>query len=149
MGRCCEKIAQQPVVPKTQQQYFYLNDSAPKRVVDLTKLAFALEKYKQKNKSYPISSEKGKGWDGLYTKYGRSSENWIEGLAPTYIKKLPRDPRKNTSTSQQYLYRSDGANYKLLAYFNCQELSGLYQAMTDPRRKCLAYGYWTPRAAYW
>lgn len=144
-----EIVTPNTITPKTVQPMPIIDSSTPQRVLDLVSLTIALEQYKIDHRSYPVSSNSGKGWDGLYTKYGESSENWIKGLTPNYIEVLPRDPRKNTSTSQQYLYRSNGANYKLLAFYDCHEISNLYPEMIDPKRKCLAYGYWTPRASHW
>lgn len=65
---------------------------------------------------------------------------WIPGLISTYISALPKDPKgglSDTSASciasvrwRTYLYRSDGANYKILAY--CSPESGVLGVTTDP-----------------
>jgi hypothetical protein len=126
----------------------------PKSYVELTDLISiveALTKYRNDNKQYPISSKNGKGFDGLYSNYGESKVNWIEGLVPKYIKNLPRDPRNLTEGHVQYIYSSDGANFKLIALnpLNCKEVALEYAALVDPMRVCQAYGFWTPAATYW
>ena len=92
------------------------------RKAALRQLKTALELYYNANDSYPVtggpylSSEPG-------TEYTYSS-NWIPGLAPTYVARLPQDPLGTLSTIpgcttslRQYLYKSDdGSSYKLMAF---------------------------------
>ena len=117
------------------------------RFNDLNKLKSALEDYLKKNAAYPVSE----GFDGLYTKWGESSEEWIKGLAPKYIDKLPRDPRKSNNPSQQYLYKSDGKNYKLIANNppDCERIKNEFPDSIDPQRDCWAYGYWSKKGIAW
>lgn len=126
--------------------------SAPsKSADDLVKIVIALTKYKTDHRSYPISSGQGKNWDGLYSRYGESRNNWIAGLAPDYIVRLPRDPRNSNSDIEQYFYKSDGANFKLIAHHpnDCNEVKKIAPQLVDPKRDCVAYGYWTKKAAGW
>jgi type II secretion system protein G len=88
----------------------------------LRQLQKALEFYYDNNGRYPTtpvnccSSEPGDAW------YQRS--DWIPGLEPNYVAKLPRDPLGGISPictgprSRSYLYYSDltGSGYKLFAY---------------------------------
>lgn len=150
-GFGCEKKTRQvsdQVTPKTQYPAPEITESTPQRVRDLTAIIYALEKYKLDNRKYPISSN---GYDGLHTDYGRASEKWIEGLVPKYLDKLPSDPRKNESGNDQYIYRSNGANYKLIAHNpdDCEQVKKLFPNIVDPLRDCWAYGFWTKKAAYW
>lgn len=118
------------------------------RVQDLTEIRDALEKYRQVKGSYPLSQ----GFDGLYSIWGRSASDWIPGLAPTFIKKLPRDPELSEEKTPQYIYRSNGAGYKLLAHganASCQIASRLNPELIDPLRKCFAFGYWSEGAQGW
>lgn len=111
------------------------NDSI--RKATLLKLQSAIEAYKSANGTYPST---GSAWWG-----SESSDpnfyvgpNWIPGLVPTFMPTYPRDPRGNEITKipiclpstwhNSYLYRSDGANYKLLAY--CSSESGY--SSSDP-----------------
>ena len=121
------------------------------RVSDLGRIVYALEKYKIKYKQYPISSNHGRGLDGLFSDYGLSKEDWIDGLAPEFIPSLPRDPRMLADGKTQYLYISNGAHYKLIAHLpdDCESIYKIYPKLVDPKRQCWAYGYWTPKAASW
>lgn len=139
------------IIPFTEEKPPALNNQTPQRIVDLSKIVIALEKYKIDHHQYPISSKKGNDWDGIYSKYGEGKENWIEGLVPTYIDSLPRDPRMHSSDVAQYMYKSNGANYKLIAHGanDCKEIKALYPSLIDPTRDCFAYGFWTPKARPW
>lgn len=139
------------ISPKTAQAVINPEDAKFSRVSDLGLIAYALEKYKLKYNMYPISSEGGKGWDGLYSEYGLSKIDWIEGLVPEFLSSLPRDPRMLTHGSYQYLYRSNGAHYKLISHGpdDCKEVFKVHPQIVDPMRYCWAYGYWTPRSARW
>ncbi len=127
------------------------SDQTSIRVVDLHLISKALEKYKKTHRQYPISSEPMIGWDGLYSAYGESKFNWIDGLVPLYIHKLPRDPRMNENPMQQYFYTSDGANYKLISHApdDCEKVMVSYPELIDPQRGCGAYGFWTRPAMLW
>ncbi len=115
---------------------------------DLQQLQAALEKYRQRKGKYPISQ----GYDGLHSAWGNSAENWIPGLVPTFLKVLPRDPSLAETSVPQYLYRSNGKDYKLLAHgaaASCTIAMRLDPLLVDPARKCFAFGYWTPGGAGW
>lgn len=139
------------IVPKIAHPVVHFSDPKNLRLSDLSSIPYALEEYKIKHRSYPISSDGGSGWDGFYSKYGESRPDWIRGLVPEFLPSLPRDPRMNKQNSEQYLYRSDGANYKLIAHSpdDCNEVSKIFPMLVDPIRNCWAYGYWTVKAARW
>lgn len=122
-------------------------------VDDLLKIAYALDRYKQDHRSYPIGSSLSgaRRWDGIKSNWGESREDWIRGLAPKYIDSLPRDPRVLDDGEHQYLYMSDGANYKLIAYqtVNCQLIKNSLPSLVDPKRDCQAFGFWTKKATDW
>ncbi|MEK1913367.1 sulfatase-like hydrolase/transferase [Pseudomonas sp. S1Bt23] len=119
------------------------------RVRDLTEIRKALEKYRQAhNGAYPVSD----GFDGLYTVWGRSAKDWIRGLAPTYIRVLPQDPLISKDGDSQYLYRSNGVYYKLIAHGptdSCQVAMRVAPELVDPMRQCWAFGYWSSEARSW
>lgn len=114
---------------------------------DLKKIQVALSKYYNDNKKYPISI----GFDGLYTKYGKAGKDWIPGLVPKYLDTLPRDPRKTIDGNKQYLYKSNGKDYKLISHAieKCKDIVESNPMLIDPTRICWAYGYWTKGAKNW
>jgi len=122
-------------------------DNYEKRINDLTQICRALDAYYQEHGSYPES----KGFDGLYAAWGESGKAWIKGLVPAYLSELPRDPRQNSNPKEQYFYRSNGKQYKLIAHGveDCKTVQSIKPDMIDPKRDCWAYGYWTAGAAGW
>lgn len=87
-----------------------------KRRSDLKQVSTALEVYYDTNNSYPSTSSTWWGNCPTYGSHGISGANgWVPNLAPAYIPALPLDPKYN-GAGGCYLYRSDGINYKLLAY---------------------------------
>ena len=119
-----------------------------KTIEDIFALKQALNKYYTTTKSYPKSSG---GWDAIHAAYGQSREDWIPGLAPGYIKELPVDPRKSDDPIKQYMYKSDGTDYKLIAHFpaGIDEIINEYPQYVDPRRPSWAFGVWTEGAKNW
>ncbi|MBF0482195.1 MAG: hypothetical protein HQK82_11065 [Desulfovibrionaceae bacterium] len=107
----------------------------------------ALEKYFSEKGFYPP----GIGPEGNFSRDGQFKEDWITGLAPEYIDKLPRDPRNRKSMNDQYVYWSDGKDYKLISNGaeDCEFVKKINPQIIDPVRDCFAYGYWTPNAAKW
>lgn len=140
-----------PIIPTTTVIPLPVDSSTPQRVADLTEIVIALEKYKRDNRSYPITFNTAEEWDRFVSASGDVNEKWISGLVPKYIDALPRDPRMNNNVKHQYAYRSNGANYKLLAVYpdDCKEVAKRYPELVDPKRSCTAYGFWTRNAAHW
>jgi hypothetical protein len=124
-----------------------------RRIADLTDLRNALEAFRQDNKSYPKTPDAA--WLGLYNGWGAGTPDWVPGLATRYIALLPRDPRRNTDPFGQYLYRSDGTDYKLITLYpgyDCLDVLRARPELIDPPRggrRCHAFGYWSPGAATW
>jgi type II secretion system protein G len=82
------------------------------RQTDLRVLQTALAQYKQQNGTYPAAG------------CGVGSGNWanesmctdyIIGLTPTYINRLPTDPRRGSNPGYSYVVDSTGSVYKLVA----------------------------------
>ncbi len=122
-------------------------------VSDLREIRRALESYYQDTGSYPSS---GGNWDGYISKFGDSLGNsWIPALIPEYFTVMAREPRKTTDNESQYLYKSDGVEYKLIYHKSvledCLIVKAKYPSLVDPRRNdvgdCWGFGYWTPGAA--
>lgn len=125
-----------------------ITENTLREIKDLREIIFALERYKIDHHSYPLSSNKGRVWDRFIESNGKVNQNWIAGLVPKYMERLPRDPRELPDPSKQYIYISDGANYKLLVAFadNCEEVRLVHPQLINPGPACLAYGFWTERA---
>lgn len=117
------------------------------RKADLAQIHIALESYHMDHGKYP----KSQGFDGLYTTWGKASTKWIRGLIPQYINILPRDPRLTNIPKEQYLYRSNGKDFKLISHAaeDCKIVKVEYPELIDPKRDCWAYGYWTEGAKDW
>ena len=118
------------------------------RLDDLGQLNAALARYYEVNGAYPKSDQ----WDGIYSSWGRSAPDWIRGLAPTYIPKLIQDPTNTDSPTLQYLYSSNGVDYKLIAHGDiksCQLAAASAPQRVDPARNCWAFGYWSAGAVNW
>lgn len=116
------------------------------RIQDLKEINKALAKYYKDNNAYPVSNT----WAGWKCAFGESKEDWIPGLVPKYISKLPRDPRKDATGYQQYIYYSNGKDYKLISHApeNCNKIKSEYVELIDPRRddprnQCTAFGFWS------
>jgi prepilin-type N-terminal cleavage/methylation domain-containing protein len=110
-----------------------------RRRTDLRQIQKAVELYNDENQSYPNTSG---NWYGTCSSYGSKgvtgSGGYVPDLAPTYIPILPVDPRPYakpggppcSSLSQGcYIYRSDGASYKVAA--SCGVEAG-YPNSNDP-----------------
>lgn len=139
------------ITPTTTQNPEPLNSFTPQRIGDLTRMVWALEKYKRDHRNYPISMEGGRKWSRLINVSGEFNHHWIEGLVPAYMEELPQDPRRDNNIDHQYAYKSDGANYKLIASHpdDCEQIAQILPNIIDSKRACRAYGFWTVRAAHW
>jgi prepilin-type N-terminal cleavage/methylation domain-containing protein len=120
---------------------------------NLKQLRIALEAYFADFGSYPSTG--GALW-GESSAYGSKKTNYITGLTPKYIGKLPNDPisgKSNTlnsascdATQTGYVYKSDGKDYKLIA--NCtpeQKLNNPQDELYDPNptRKATSWAVYT------
>ena len=80
------------------------------RQADLQSLRGAIEAHRRERGSFPLASSwSGFGWPNA------AAGTWLPGLAPTYLPELPRDPRMTNIQNAQYVYKSDGRDFKLLA----------------------------------
>ncbi len=118
---------------------------------EIEQLQTALHAYRDEHGEYPKSSNNGRNWDGLHSKWGQSTENWIDGLTPKYVAALPRDWRKSSSPDYQYLYRSNGRFYKIMNRRppDCELARLVVPGFADPSRDCWAYSAWVGIARTW
>ena len=69
-------------------------------------IARALEMYRFEHGVYPAPAGGYGNWSGHAPNFG-NYDDYIPDLTPTYIKKLPTDPKYDTG-DQGYRYISDG-----------------------------------------
>ena len=119
-----------------------------KRAADLKKLNTALQQYFANNGKYPSTSD-GK-WASIFHTPETLDTAWLPGLVPDYIDETPVDPESEFDVNAaQYLYRSNGSGYKLIAHRtdDCDLLDDSSAAKADPKRSnggaCWAWGYFT------
>lgn len=114
-----------------------------KRVSDLVTINDALKAYRAKNGAYP----KAEGLQGFPDR----GKAWIPGLSPDFIADLPRDPvQSNDRNGPQYLYASNGTDYKLLAHgvalaggTNVEVLGVRVDPSKQNTMEKAAFGFWT------
>lgn len=114
-----------------------------KRVSDLVSINDALKAHHASKGAYP----KAEGLRG----FAERGKTWIPGLSPDFIAELPRDPAQgNGPGGPQYLYASNGKDYKLLA--DGVSLAGgtnveVLGVRIDPSKQNTmekaAFGFWT------
>ncbi len=114
---------------------------------DMKAIQNALEQYYNDHGSYPTvpcawyaseSDATGPGW------VCHSGGDWIPGLAPQYMKSLPKDPSggSNGTGCKTYLYYSNGAGYALLAHCSAESpnaYANQKDAFYDPVRPTWAW----------
>lgn len=137
------------VNPTVVQQVEPINAFTPEHVANLTKIVIAIEKYKQKNHSYPISSGLTKSWDRTFAGEDGLNSEWLNILVPEYIDSIPM--ATSDPSPPEYVYKSNGAHYKLLVLkpSDCRLVRLKKPDLVDPRRGCAAYGFWTSQATRW
>lgn len=114
-----------------------------RRVSDLVALNDALKAYHAKHGAYPKA-------EGLHGHAERGAA-WIPGLAPHFIKELPRDPSQSDDPSApRYVYTSNGTDYKLLAHgvalaggTNVEVLGVRIDNTRNPTTDKACFGFWT------
>ncbi len=113
-----------------------------KRVSDLVTINDALKAYFKKHNAYPVAA----GLGGV----AERGAAWIPGLVPEFVAELPRDPAMETG-GPQYVYASDGKDYKLLAQnvslvggTSVEVLGVKIDHTRQPTLENASFGYWTP-----
>lgn len=93
-----------------------------RRIADLKQIQTALEFYYDTNGQYPLGSQGSGVWSSHAPAYG-NNDNYIVGLAPTYMPTLPRDPRFDEGGTG-YLYNSNGTDYSFLVHMAMETIVG-------------------------
>lgn len=95
------------------------------RKQDLRAISQALELYALDNGEYPVTG------NVTTWRYSTAGDTWIPGLAPYYLKRVPKDPKNNAigpwgeNQNYSYAYGSNGLHYNLVAKL---------ENATDPER---------------
>jgi hypothetical protein len=125
------------------------------RMADFIQLRDALEMYRAEHGTYPVSRNAGGGNDWTGIGWNGVGENWLPDLTRRYIDKLPRDPRNTSIQHAQYIYFSNGKDYKLLV-MNAEECwlvtllqPWLNDAVRNRSGLCMTYGFQTSGAKAW
>ncbi len=101
-----------------------------KRQSDLRMVETALAAYKRANGRYPTM-----GTDGNADGFSSESEtnDYIVGLTPTFLNRLPRDPARNGFEGYSYTTNADGSVFKLMAMNTVEDDTITY---THPMKSC-------------
>jgi type II secretion system protein G len=127
------------------------------RIKDLKDVAKAVELYKVDNGTYPLSANGSGNWAGTCPNGGSHAE-YIAGLSPSYMQRLPIEPRYNVA-GQCYYYRSNGTDYMFMAHGTMETVCGSdasdgcnsAQIRSMDRACCTQFtiGVWSPGGAGW
>lgn len=105
------------------------------RISNMEALRTALDMYYQDIGTYPITA----GWQGT-----ACGANYITGLTPNYLTRLPKDPTCGGGTctggtSKDFLYQSNGTAYKLIidGCFETNTYTAIGKPFNDPARSGL------------
>jgi type II secretory pathway pseudopilin PulG len=118
-----------------------------RRMSDMAALRGALASYQAKNGKYPPQNPQ----DLAIGISDPAGANGIDALVPLYISAIPRDPQNLNQLNRQYLYFSNGSDYKLVAH-GTEDIGWVIKnrpELIDPVRPTVAYGIWTAGAAKW
>lgn len=98
------------------------------RQSSLKEVQLALELYKGQYGVYPDPGCSASSWvtPGPSTSF-TSCTNYIQGLAPDFIKELPTDPNQENVSNRGFLYRTNAARdaYKVLVYQTVETITVL------------------------
>jgi len=120
-----------------------------RRMEDMQSLRAALEQYHADHGAYPTTYSTWRGDAPDYGGKGYGENGYIPGLVPHYLPVLPRDPDERfPSGSKGYLYRSNGSDYKLLAYYTPSAYPDDGQ-LHDPKRPTWAWQVSSPGGHNW
>ncbi len=129
-----------------------LEDSAStsrdaRRAADLKSVQAAVEAFHRVNGLYPDTGNRWSNELGTAESYG--PDGYIPDLVPEFLPALPKDPEEGTDFgSEGYAYRSDGTNFKLVAW-NTPESFPVGNPFYDPQAADKNWQICTPGAYAW
>ena len=116
------------------------------RLQHIEKIKIALDDHKDSHGYYPPT----KNWSGGCKRWGETTIPYIVGLTPDFIDFLPLDPRKSTACEDNYIYKSNGQDYKFLVSNPLDyDLEHVPASYLDPLQNNKSYGVWTENAKKW
>jgi general secretion pathway protein G len=123
------------------------NSRDNERLINMKDMQVSVERYYDANNQYPSTENQ---WWGNCSAFGShpatGPTGYVPGLSPTYLPKLPIDPRQTAGSC--YLYNSDGLNYMILAYGTVEgAVPAQYQRPAYPSEQ--DYAIYTPGASGW
>ena len=135
------------LVPSLDDSSSYARDAI--RIADLRRVKAALATYKARFGRYPATGDDWWGEAPDFGSHGYGPAGYIPGLVPGYMKALPADPLRSSTTSSSlgYVYRSDGVDYKLLAWQSPEDPSSS-STFADPADPS-SWSIHTPGARNW
>lgn len=114
------------------------------RLAALKELQLAVEQYRAQVGSYPLAGcgattaqFAGPGTasvSGMISCAAGNTNNYITGLSPSYIVRLPFDPKFEFVANKGFYYRSDGVSYKLMLYDVAESI--LVTSFADEFARC-------------
>lgn len=132
-----------------------IKTEAETSLAELRQIQVALEAFRQDAGRYPLSSTcpnsvgGGGPWLGQQSHYGGDCQGscWIPELSDVGACPIPVEKTGENPGVREYLYRSDGRDYKLI-YHAAPNLA-VKKGYLDPVRRGHAYGFWTEGAKNW
>lgn len=115
-------------------------------------IADALARYHAQANQYPVRHN----FSPLYGNTGDAVRRWLPELGPS-LKRLPGAIDNNDNGLGQWLYRSDGQDFKLIFHeptdIEQRIVLQKFRSLADPERisqkSVRAFGYWSPGAIHW
>jgi prepilin-type N-terminal cleavage/methylation domain-containing protein len=122
------------------------------RLAALKELQLAVEQYRAQVGSYPLGDFTNCGTvaspattadfvgpgdatlSGFKACRALGTNNYINGLSPSYIVRLPFDPKFEFVSDKGFYYRSDGVSYKLMLYDVAESI--LVTSFADEFARC-------------
>ena len=92
------------------------------RMAQLKELQLAIERYKNQTGKYPEQCDSGRSWSGEQSSgdfaCNDGSAEYIIGLVPDFIDKLPTDPKANSGSNDGFIYRTNNTRTMYKAMTN-------------------------------
>lgn len=111
----------------------------PDTVKELFEIVKALHHYSKDNLSYPKS-------DFIFMIDSIKKDDWIKGLVPKYLPRLPNRPTPHVPNEATFIYKSNGGYFMILARHpeDCQWVKQNFsELLYSTEDQCTGFGVWT------